>query len=102
MNGGNLYRKTTFLVDSLGKEVFSPQRATSRSARSSRRAWRARRSTRKAWRRASARIVRDGVLEGYFLGSYSARKLGMKSTGNAGGHHNLVVRSERARISPAC
>ena len=37
-------------------------------------------------------IVRDGVLEGYFLGSYSARKLGMKSTGNAGGHHNLVVR----------
>jgi PmbA protein len=35
-----------------------------------------------------------GVVEGYFLGSYSARKLGMKSTGNAGGHHNLFVRSE--------
>jgi PmbA protein len=34
------------------------------------------------------------VVEGYFLGSYSARKLGMKTTGNAGGHHNLVVRSE--------
>jgi PmbA protein len=31
------------------------------------------------------------VVEGYFLGSYSARKLGMKSTGSAGGHHNLVV-----------
>jgi PmbA protein len=31
------------------------------------------------------------VLEGYFLGSYSARKLGMKSTGSAGGNHNLVV-----------
>jgi PmbA protein len=39
-------------------------------------------------------IVRDGTVEGYFLGSYSARKLGMKSTGNAGGHHNLIVRSE--------
>ena len=52
-----------------------------------------RRSTRRAWRRASAPIVRDGVVEGYFLGSYSARKLGMKSTGNAGGHHNLVVES---------
>jgi len=39
-------------------------------------------------------IVRDGVLEGYFLGSYSARKLGMQSTGNAGGHHNLFVRSD--------
>jgi PmbA protein len=39
-------------------------------------------------------VVRDGVLEGYFLGSYSARKLGMQSTGNAGGHHNLYVRSD--------
>ena len=36
-------------------------------------------------------IVRGGVVEGYFLGSYSARKLGMQSTGSAGGHHNLVV-----------
>ena len=47
-------------------------------------------------------IVRDGVVEGYFLGSYSARKLGMKTTGNAGGHHNLRGRSPTARISPAC
>ena len=47
-------------------------------------------------------IVRDGVVEGYFLGSYSARKLGMKTTGNAGGHHNLFVRLGRARLSPAC
>jgi PmbA protein len=38
--------------------------------------------------------VGDGVVEGYFLGSYSARKLGMQSTGNAGGHHNLFVRSD--------
>ena len=36
-------------------------------------------------------VVSNGVLEGYFLGSYSARKLGMKSTANAGGAHNLVV-----------
>jgi PmbA protein len=33
-------------------------------------------------------------VEGYFLGSYSARKLGMQSTGSAGGHHNLFVRSD--------
>jgi PmbA protein len=46
-------------------------------------------------------IVRAGVIEGYFLGTYSARKLGMKSTGNAGGHHNLFVRSE-GPISPEC
>jgi PmbA protein len=37
--------------------------------------------------------VRDGVLEGYFLGTYAARKLGMRSTGSAGGHHNLAVKT---------
>ena len=36
-------------------------------------------------------LVKDGVLQGYFLGSYSARKLGLKSTGNAGGNHNLLL-----------
>ena len=38
-------------------------------------------------------VVRDGVVQGYFLGSYSARKLGLATTGNAGGAHNLVVSS---------
>jgi len=36
-------------------------------------------------------VVKDGVLQGYFLGVYSARKLGMKSTGNAGGNANLIL-----------
>jgi PmbA protein len=36
-------------------------------------------------------LVRDGVLDGYVMGSYSARKLGLKTTGNAGGIHNLIV-----------
>uniref|UniRef100_UPI0030EC9A1C metallopeptidase TldD-related protein n=1 Tax=Undibacterium luofuense TaxID=2828733 RepID=UPI0030EC9A1C len=36
-----------------------------------------------------------GVVEGYFLSTYSARKLGMKTTGNAGGSHNLALRSTR-------
>jgi PmbA protein len=36
-------------------------------------------------------LVRDGVLQGYVLGSYSARKLGLRTTGNAGGIHNLLV-----------
>jgi PmbA protein len=36
-------------------------------------------------------LVKDGVLQGYVLGSYSARKLGLKTTGNAGGIHNLLV-----------
>jgi len=38
-------------------------------------------------------LVRDGVLQGYVLGSYSARKLGLHTTGNAGGIHNLLVDS---------
>lgn len=38
-------------------------------------------------------LIRDGVLQGYVLGSYSARKLGLKTTGNAGGIHNLLVNS---------
>jgi PmbA protein len=38
-------------------------------------------------------VVKDGVLQGYFMGSYSARKLGMQSTGNAGGNHNLLLQS---------
>jgi PmbA protein len=40
-------------------------------------------------------LVRAGVLQGYVLGSYSARKLGLKTTGNAGGVHNLIVSSSR-------
>ena len=39
------------------------------------------------------KIVDGGRLEGYFLSTYSARKLGMKTTGNAGGSHNLTLRS---------
>jgi PmbA protein len=93
VNGGNLYRKTSFLVDSLGKQVFSPliqieekplvPRASSSTPFDEEGVATRERS-----------IVRDGVLEGYFLGSYSGRKLGMQSTGNAGGHHNLYVRSD--------
>ena len=37
-------------------------------------------------------MVKDGVVQGYFLGSYSARKLGLATTGNAGGSHNLIVK----------
>jgi len=94
VNGGNLYRKTSFLVDSLGKQVLSPivridERPLEPQGLSSSPFDEEGVATRERV------IVADGVLQGYFLGSYSARKLGMKSTGNAGGHHNLVVRPGR-------
>ncbi|TMI19526.1 MAG: metalloprotease PmbA, partial [Betaproteobacteria bacterium] len=93
VNGGNLYRKTSFLVDSLGRQVFSPlvridERPHEKQGMASTPFDEEGVATR------SRAVVRDGVVEGYFLGSYSARKLGLKTTGNAGGHHNLVVRSE--------
>jgi len=43
-------------------------------------------------------LVSDGVLQGYILGSYSARKLGLKTTGNAGGTHNLLVESNAGGV----
>ena len=46
-------------------------------------------------------LVRDGVLQGYVLGSYSARKLGLRTTGNAGGIHNLLVGSGAAPADQA-
>ena len=92
VNGGSLYRKTSFLVDSLGKQVFAPGvRIDERPLEPQGMA-----STPFDEEGVATRerpIVRAGVVEGYFLGSYSARKLGMKSTGSAGGHHNLVVES---------
>src|SRR3954471_5916196 len=93
VNGSNLYRRTSFLVDSLGQQVFSPlvdleERPLERQGASSSPFDDEGVATRQR------HVVRAGVVEGYFLGSYSARKLGMKTTGNAGGHHNLVLRSE--------
>jgi PmbA protein len=91
VSGGSLYRKSSFLLDQLGKQVFSKNvriddipdipRGLASSAFDDEGV--------KTQRRA---IVDKGVLQGYFLGSYSARKLGMKTTGNAGGNHNLIVR----------
>jgi PmbA protein len=45
-------------------------------------------------------LVRDGVLQGYVLGSYSARKLGLQTTGNAGGIHNLIVTAPGKTLEP--
>jgi PmbA protein len=92
VSGGSLYRKASFLLDSLGKRVFSPlvrihdvpdlKRGLASSPFDDEGVATRRRD-----------IVDAGVLQGYFLGSYSARKLGMRSTGNAGGNHNLLLDS---------
>ena len=90
VSGGSLYRRSSFLLDSLGREVFAPQV----SIREEPHLPRARGSApfdAEGVATASRAVVDRGVLQGYFLGSYSARKLGLASTANAGGSHNLVV-----------
>lgn len=90
-SGGSLYRRASFLLDALGKEVFSPSIHIDELPHIPK----ALGSTPFDDEGVATRdrsIVAGGVLEGYFLGSYSARKLGMHSTGNAGGCHNLIVR----------
>jgi PmbA protein len=92
ISGGHLYRKSSFLLDSLGSQVFpgffqlQERPFLARGLASS-----PFDSEGVATRERD--VVADGVVQGYFLGSYSARKLGMKSTGNAGGNHNLIVPS---------
>ncbi|MBL8437128.1 MAG: metalloprotease PmbA [Zoogloeaceae bacterium] len=90
VSGGALYRKSSFLLDSLGTQVFSPvvtiaERPFIAKAMGSTPFDDDGVATR------DRDVVIEGVLQGYFLGTYSARKLGMQSTGNAGGAHNLLV-----------
>ena len=90
VSGGSLYRKTTFLLDALGKQVF-PKTITITEDPNVRKGFASGPFDGEGVATHKRDIVRNGELKGYFLGSYSARKLGMASTGNAGGSHNLVL-----------
>ncbi|MBV2235329.1 MAG: metalloprotease PmbA [Sterolibacterium sp.] len=90
VSGGALYRKSSFLLDSLGQQIFPAHVQISE------------RPHLKGAQASSPfdsdgvathdrEVVEDGVLQGYFLSTYAARKLGMQTTGNAGGSHNLIV-----------
>ena len=89
-SGSALYRRSTFLLDRLGhrlfpagfelvEDPFMPGEMAS------------------GWFDAEGvaterrKVIEDGVLKGWFLSTYSARKLGLETTGNAGGNHNLIV-----------
>ncbi|MBN9425611.1 MAG: metalloprotease PmbA [Burkholderiales bacterium] len=95
-SGGALYRKSSFLLDSLGQQIFPadidivedpflPGESGSAPFDSEGVATQRR------------EVVSGGTLNGYFLSTYSARKLGMKTTGNAGGSHNLALASRSTR-----
>jgi PmbA protein len=92
VSGSSLYRKASFLLDSLGQTVFAP--CVSIREDPSLVAGLASGPFDSEGVATQARdIVRNGVVNGYFLSTYSARKLGMETTGNAGGNHNLIVPS---------
>lgn len=90
VSGGNLYRKSSYLLDSLGTSIAAPllnieelpylSKGIASSAFDN-----------EGVATHDRKLVENGVLQGYLLSSYSARKLGMKTTGNAGGSHNIVV-----------
>lgn len=90
ISGGNLYRKSSFLLDALGTQIFPEfihihEQPYLKGALGS-----AAYDGEGVITRARD-IVSRGILQDYVLSAYSARKLGMKSTGNAGGVHNLTI-----------
>ncbi|NOZ10766.1 MAG: metalloprotease PmbA [Gammaproteobacteria bacterium] len=90
IRGSNLYRKASFLVDHQGKQLFAPHiqihedphihRGLGSSAYDN-----------EGVATHQRNLVTDGILQGYLLDSYSARKLGLQTTGNAGGVHNMII-----------
>jgi PmbA protein len=95
-SGGALYRKSSFLVDSLGKEIF-PSHIQVKEDPHVVGGIGSAPFDEEGVRTHKRDVVKDGVLQGYFLSTYSARKLGMKTTGNAGGSHNLSITSSLTR-----
>lgn len=96
VSGGALYRKSSFLVDSLGQRVFpshidlheDPHLPLGKGSAP---------FDEEGVRTRERRVVDAGEVQGYFLSTYSARKLGMKTTGNAGGSHNLTLSSRQTQ-----
>jgi PmbA protein len=98
VSGGSLYRKTSFLVDSMGQQVF-PKHIDILEDPYLLRGKGSSPFDDEGVRGLKRKVVAGGRVEGYFLSTYSARKLGMKTTGNAGGSHNLLLTSKLTRSS---
>ncbi len=91
-SGGALYRRTTFMLDSLGQSVLAPHIDIDEDPHVSKGKGSSPFDDEGVVTKAR-KVVDAGVLQGYFLSTYSARKLGMRTTGHAGGSHNLQMTS---------
>ena len=96
ISGGALYRRASFLVDSVGTQLF-PDWFSINERPFMKRGLRSASFDAEGVATRESSLVESGVLQRYVLGSYSARKLGLQTTGNAGGVHNLEVCSHAGR-----
>jgi PmbA protein len=90
ISGGNLYRKSSFLLDALDTQIF-PDFVRIHEQPYLKGALGSCTYDGEGVAPQTRDIVSEGILRGYVLSTYSARKLGMRSTGNAGGVHNLTI-----------
>ncbi|HKN11402.1 MAG TPA: metalloprotease PmbA [Pseudomonadota bacterium] len=90
IRGSSQYRQSTFLLNAVGERIF-PARFSIAERPHIRKAMGSAPFDEEGVATHERELVADGILTGYILSSYSARKLGLETTGNAGGAHNLVV-----------
>ena len=94
VSGGALYRQSSFLPDSLGQQIF-PQHVRIRECPLTKGQFGCTPFDDEGVATGDRDIVQDGILQGYFLSSYTARKLGMQTTANAGGPHRIEVNHQQ-------
>ena len=95
LSGGALYRQSSFMADSIGRKIL-PDFADLREEPHIPRTFGSTYFDSEGVATQPRFVIKNGVVEGYFLSSYSARKLGMQTTGNAGGAHNLHLNHTHA------
>ncbi len=101
IRGSAQYRKASFLLGAAGERVF-PEWVQMHERPHLLKGVASSNFDSEGVRTIDRELVRDGVVDGYLLGSYSARKLGLVSTGHAGGLHNLMVDASVDRPDQAC
>ena len=99
VRGSSQYRKSSFLLDAAGEQLL-PAFVQMSERPHLLRALASSPFDAEGVTTRDRDLVKDGVLQGYVLGSYSARKLGLRTTGNAGGIHNLLVESSAGPADP--
>ena len=98
LSGGALYRQSSFLTDSLGQQIL-PEWLNLREEPHIKRALGSTWFDAEGVATRPRFVIENGTVQGYFLSSYSARKLGMQTTANAGGAHNLHLNASHAAQS---